>query len=164
MKHFIHHFAGKSAIFALLIISICAINISAQDEPDPAKWTLNVETQEKKPARDDNFTALLSVEIEKGWHLYALEKIDGGPIPTRITLAENQPFELGKIEFAPPIGIDDAMFGVVTKFYEDSAKFKLPLRVLQNLETNKIQVKIRYQICNDEICLPPKSTLVEANF
>lgn len=164
MKRFIFNYAIKSTIFALLVISMCAIEISAQDEPDPAKWTLNIETQEKKPAKDDNFTALLNVEIEKGWHLYALEKIDGGPIPTRITLAENQPFELGKIEFAPPIETDDAMFGVTTKFYEDSAKFKLPLRVLQNPETNKLQIKVRYQICNDEICLPPKSTLVEANF
>lgn len=164
MKRFLIYFAGKFALLLFFVIAVCAIKVSAQDEPNPAKWSLKVENQGKKLVKDDNFIALLSVEIEKGWHLYALEKIDGGPIPTRIVLTENQPFELGKIEFPPPVETDDTVFGVVTKFYENSAKFKLPLRVLRNLETNKLQIKIRYQICNDEMCLPPKSDVVEADF
>ena len=163
MKRLRLEFLGQFSIFLLLFFAVCAVNVAAQDEPNPAKWTLSVETQDKKPAQGENFTAVLSAEIERGWHLYALEKIDGGPIPTRIALAENQPFELGKIDAPKPLETDDAVFGVVTKFYENSVKFTLPLQVLQNPEKSKLQIKVRYQICSDEMCLPPQSLLIEAD-
>lgn len=163
MKRFCMSFNGKSLMLLLLFLAAGALQTAAQDEPNPAKWTLSIENQRKNIVKDDKFTAVLSVEIEKGWHLYALEKIDGGPLPTRISLTENQPFELGNIDAPKPIETDDTVFGVVTKFYENSAKFILPLRVLENSETNKLQVKVRYQICNDEMCLPPKSALVETD-
>lgn len=163
MRNFRIKSGSRFSILFVLVICICCLKAAAQEEENPAKWTLNVEKKPGKIAKDDSFAATLSVKIEKGWHLYALEKIDGGPIPTSISLAENQPFELGTIDFPPPIETDDAVFGVVTKFYEDSAKFRLPLRAVQIPESAKIQVKVRYQICSSEMCLPPKSVLVEAD-
>lgn len=165
MKSFGIKSGSRFLSLLVLLICVCCLQIAAQEEEEnPAKWTLSIDKKDGKTAKGDNFTATLNAKIEKGWHLYALEKIDGGPIPTRISLTENQPFELGEIEFPPPVETDDAVFGVVTKFYVNAVKFKLPLRVLQNPEINKLQVKVRYQICSDEMCLPPKSVLVEADF
>lgn len=165
MKSFYLYLKFKFSIGLLLFLAFGGINLSAQEaEIEPVKWTLTIETKNKNLVKDSNLTARLNAEIEKGWHLYALEKIENGPIPTRISLVENQPFELGKIVAPKPIETDDTAFGVVTKFYEVSAEFGLPLRVLENTDAAKLQVKVYYQICNDEICLPPKSVIVESDF
>lgn len=155
----------KFSIVLLLFLAFSAIKTAAQEgETDPVKWTLTIDSKAKSFAKDEKFTALLNARIEKGWHLYALEKIENGPIPTRISLLEKQPFELGEIAAPKPIETDDTAFGVVTKFYETSAEFKLPLRALQDTAGTNLQVKVYYQICNDEICLPPKSVMIESDF
>lgn len=164
MKRFCNILTTKFLAVLFLFLAFGVSEISAQEEPDPTKWSLTVENQTKRLVKDNKFDVVLTAQIEKGWYLYALEKIEGGPIPTRISLVENQPFELGNIVAPSPIETDDAAFGVVTKFYEDSVRFTLPLRVLQNVSgETKLQVKVRYQICNDEMCLPPKSVVVESD-
>lgn len=163
MKIFRKKFFHNSLRILLGILAFTALPVFAQEEEtDPVKWTLSRKSQTVKSAVNISFTADLKAKIEKGWHLYALEKIDGGPIPTRITLGENQPFEISEIKSPPPIETPDSAFGVVTKYYENSADFLLTLKSLQEInELPKLQVKVRYQICNDEICLPPKAVLVE---
>lgn len=135
------------------------------EEKMPVKWTIKVDKPEKSLNKDDSFKAGLHAEIEKGWHLYALEKIEGGPIPTGISLVEGQPFELGKIEAPIPFEVDDSAFGVTIKFYEDSVTFILPVKVLCKFdnETARLKVKVRYQICNEEMCLPPKTVVAESD-
>lgn len=155
-------------LFAICFLSTLFIfqAYGQQDEEEkaPVKWTMKVDKVEKPLNKDASFKVSLSGEIEKGWHLYALEKIEGGPIPTRISLVEEQPFELGKIEAPKPIEFDDTAFGVTTKFYEDSVNFILPIKVLDKIdnETTRLKVKVRYQICTNQMCLPPKTVIVES--
>lgn len=141
-----------------------AIQIHAQDEIKPVKWSLRVEQPIKSLNKDDNFKAALSAEIEKGWHLYALEKIEGGPTPTRISIVEDSPFELGKIDAPKPVEVEDSAFGVTTKFYENAVKFGLPLKVTKDFDKDsaKLKIKVRFQVCNDEMCLPPATAIVES--
>ena len=156
----------RNLLLIAFLLPLAVLEIAAQEEKEivPVKWSLDTKNFSRTLSKDDQFHAFLSAKIEKGWHLYALEKIEGGPIPTRITIAADLPFELGKIEAPKPIEVDDAAFGVTTKFYEDEVRFTLPIRVLQTsgAEPAQLQVKVRFQICNDEMCLPPKTVVVKA--
>jgi thiol:disulfide interchange protein DsbD len=154
----------KLFIIAFLLI-IPSLTVAAQqqeeEETAPVKWSLETEKISAALKRDDKFNAFLTAKLEKGWHLYALEKIEGGPIATRITIGDESPFQLGSIEAPKPIETEDSAFGVTTKFYEDSVMFTLPIKVLQTIDSAALQVKVRFQICNDEVCLPPKTVIVK---
>lgn len=129
---------------------------------NPIQWTLAVKTKALKAG--DEFTAQLSAQIDERWHLYSLEEIPNGPRPTRITLAADQPFELsGDIEQPVPILKHDENFGVETQFYEESVTFNLPIKITSTAKPGNttLTVQTRYQVCNEQMCLPPKTVKVE---
>ena len=104
------------------------------------------------------FTVDIVAHIERGWHLYSLTPIENGPRPTRITIAAGQGFELGgKIKAPDPITAFDPNFKVETEFYDESATFSIPIKVLPDATPGRAvaTLQIRYQTCNDKECLPP---------
>lgn len=148
------------------LFTLGALGIRAQEEINPVKWSLSIENNSKSLSKGDVFNAILKAEIKKGWHLYALEKTEGGPIATRITVVNESLFELGKIKAPKPFESEDTSFGTTTKFYEDSVKFSLPVKVLAAVDAipTIIKIKVRFQSCNSEMCLAPRTVLVESNF
>src|SRR5690348_638846 len=78
------------------IIALWPDGSFAQDL-NPIRWTLKSESSAVKVG--DKFNAQVIAAIDEGWHLYSLEQQSGGPIPTRIWMAEEQKFKLaGDIE------------------------------------------------------------------
>ncbi|MGI8556369.1 MAG: protein-disulfide reductase DsbD N-terminal domain-containing protein [Pyrinomonadaceae bacterium] len=154
----------KKLFVIVFLLLIGALQIFAQDEINPVKWSLKIETPVKSVNKGDTFNAVLSAKIDDGWHLYALEKIEGGPFPTRISVPDDALFELSKIDAPPPIEFDDSAFGVITKFYENAVNFGLPLKAKENVDKDlfNLKIKVRFQVCNDQMCLPPTTVAVES--
>ena len=154
-------------ILRTFLICLCsgllASSSARRAQENPIKWSLAVKSKAYKAG--DKFSAQLTAQIAEGWHLYALEEVPNGPRPTRITLAAQQPFKLsGEIETPQPISKFDENFGVETQFYETSATFHLPIQINFKAKPGrtKLIVQIRYQVCNEQMCLPPKTVKVEA--
>ena len=134
-------------------------------QENPIQWSLAIESAKHPFQSGDKFTAQLTAQIDEGWHLYSLEEIPNGPRPTRISLAADQPFELsGDIEQPVPIIKHDENFGVETQYYEESATFNLPVKITSTAKPGNttLTVQTRYQVCNEQMCLPPKTVKVEA--
>jgi thiol:disulfide interchange protein DsbD len=131
---------------------------------DPVAWKLNPPaTSVKAGAR---FTVKLLAEVQEGWHLYSLKPMAEGPIPTRIWIAEGQPFALaGAIQSPDPQVMQDASFGMEVELYEGEAVFTLPVRVASGASsgTQMLVVSASYQSCNNKLCLPPKTVKVEVS-
>ncbi len=150
----------KFIIIFLLVVPIVAL---AQN---PTKWNLESEAKGKTLEKDETFKAKLKAEIEDGWHLYAVEQPEGGPFPTKITLADNMPFAIdGKIESANPIVKPDLNFLVddkplETKFFERQAEFTFPIKTASEANADALAINVRFQVCNDTLCLPPKTVKV----
>jgi DsbC/DsbD-like thiol-disulfide interchange protein len=136
----------------------------AQDAPlNPVKWSLEVKPAPAPLKVGDVFTAELTAKIDAGWHLYSLELPPGGPRPTRITLAADQPFELaGKVEAPDPLTDFDPNFQMDTTYYEDAVTFTLPVKVVGDAAGVKLAVSVRYQVCTKQLCLAPKTVKLEA--
>ena len=67
--------------------------------------------------------------IEAGWHLYSLKPVAEGPIPTRIWIADGQPFQLaGAVGAAEPVTVQDPALGMEVEMYEGEASFTLPVQ------------------------------------
>jgi thiol:disulfide interchange protein DsbD len=135
----------------------------AQKE-NPITWTVASEQTAQPLKPGATLKAQLTARIEERWHLYAMEQPHEGPRPTRILVPSSQPFTLeGKIAAPDPIRENDTNFGFETDFYEGSVTFEVPLRIATSAEVGrqKAIVEVRFQTCNQEICLPPKTLKLE---
>jgi thiol:disulfide interchange protein DsbD len=81
-------------------------------------------------------------------------------IATKITV--NEPFQIdGKIVTSQAIKKFDQNFKVDTFFFNNQADFNFKLKDISNLEN--LVVSTRFQVCNDELCLPPKTVKIGLN-
>jgi thiol:disulfide interchange protein DsbD len=142
----------------VLFVLALSVFVAAQN---PAQWRLSAGN-----LKDGAAMIELRAEIEEGWHLYALDQPKGGPIPTTIKIAEGSPFAInGSVEAPAPTVKSDPNFVVdgkslETKFYERGVSFAFPIRSTTNAAIDKLAVNVRYQLCNDTFCLPPKTVKV----
>ena len=141
----------------ILLLAFSAVSFAQ----NPTKWSLVSDAKGKSLKADETFKAELKAEIETGWHLYAVEQPTGGPFPTKITIAENTPFKIeGKIESPNPTTKFDPNFNIETKFFDNQAAFNLPVKTTGETNADALAVNVRFQVCNDTLCLPPKTVKV----
>jgi DsbC/DsbD-like thiol-disulfide interchange protein len=130
---------------------------------DPVVWKL--QNPPAAPVKAGaRFNVKLLAAVQEGWHLYSLKPMAEGPIPTRIWIAEGQPFSLaGAVQSPDPQVMQDASFGMEVELYEGEAVFRLPVRVAPGAApgAQKLVVSASYQSCNNKLCLPPKTVKVE---
>lgn len=112
------------------------------------------------------FDLAVVLKIRPGFHVNAHEASEDFLIPTEITaelpsgfraVATNYPKgELRKFQFSPK----------KLNVYEGSVTVRMKLEALDSapLGTQKLALKLRYQACTDEICLPPVTVPVTAEF
>jgi thiol:disulfide interchange protein DsbD len=146
----------------LLFMAAVAAGLRAAP-PDPVTWKLQniASSQVKAGAR---FNVKLVAVVQRGWHLYSLKPMPEGPIPTRIWIAEGQPFSLaGAVRSPEPQVMLDPSFGMEVELYEGEAVFTVPVQAAPSvgLGPQKLIVSASYQSCNNQICLPPKTVNVE---
>ncbi len=155
------------------VLAICGAGImgataawpQAQIPKEPVKWSIKVTSPDKPLKIGDELTLQLKATIEPGWHLYGIEQEPDGPIPTRVSLAPDQPFEqVGSIDFSEPAMTLDPNFGKMVHFYQDEATFTIKLKVGISAPPGKIDVRVNasFQSCNDGLCLPLKTVKLTA--
>jgi len=142
---------------ALLLLSATAYAAPRS----PAQWHIRSVPASAKAGQKIALT--VSGQIDPGWHLYALEEPEGGPIATAVGLTEGDPADLLSVDESKPIVIDDPLFHLRTGFFRSTADFTLHLRVDPGAKpgANPLHVLIRFQSCNDQVCLPPHTDTVE---
>jgi DsbC/DsbD-like thiol-disulfide interchange protein len=127
--------------------------------PGTAKWEAIAQPANKQGVFVVNVTA----QIQQGWHIYALSQPASGPIPLRITLEPGSSYELtGSITGTVPQKRQDASFDLETQFYTDTFTLKVPVRAT-SVATASVPLAVRYQMCSETICMPPKTIHVTAS-
>ncbi len=118
---------------------------------DPVVYTTSIEK-----ISESDYNLVITATIESGWHLYSQSVPEDGPIPTTLHLKsiENQFQIVGNPTEGEGHEIDDPVFNMRIKFFEDTATFKQRIRLLTN---DKIDIlgEIEYMVCDDTQCLPP---------
>jgi len=144
----------------------CAILLAvslAAAPPNPVAWKLR--GAPAKPVKSGaRFTVTLTATIQPGWHIYSMKPVEDGPTPTRIWLAEGQPFQLaGSIKGDEPQVMPDPTLHMDVELYEGAAAFSLPLRVApgSTAGAQNLVVNVQAQSCNNSLCLPPATVKVE---
>ena len=141
--------------FVLIIALILSANVFAQIH-DPVKWTTSIEK-----ISDTEYNLISKATIDAGWHLYSQDVPDGGPIPTTFTYDdENGAFKIvGNTSEEDGHTVDDPVFEMKIKFFENTATFTQKIEVLS--DKTVVNAFVEYMVCDDEKCVnPPEADLV----
>jgi thiol:disulfide interchange protein DsbD len=152
-----------TAALALLFAS-AATPTALFAAPHPAVVHWQVTQAPSKPLKPGaKFNVVVTGTIDPGWHLYALAEPAGGPIATEIALTEGDAADLLHVDQSKPKVIPDPVFQVPTGFFEGSAAFTLHLQLAPDAApgAHTLHLLLRYQSCNDRVCLPPHTDTVE---
>lgn len=154
-------FESIPATICLVVAALLCL-ASVGSAQTPVSLSMRVNPSKAKPG--DRLTAQVLASIGGGWHMYSITQGGGGPIPTRITVAEGVFKAAGSPSGTAPRREMDPNFGIMTEFYAGSATFRVPLNVdraaLPGPQT--LTINVRYQVCNETVCLPPKTLKVSA--
>ena len=148
--------------FAALFLLLAGVHLSAwaqltsrQPKYDPVQWSLAFDPQSARPGR--RVVGLLKAEIEPGWHLYSPTTPAGGPIPTKIEMVESPSVANWKLFQPKPNRRMDDNFKLETETFEDEAVFQFDILLAEDaaLGSRDLEAKVRFQVCDDRLCLPP---------
>ena len=149
----------------ILISRLCLSGILAAQAPIQAvQWTASTDVREQI-RKGSSLTIDIAGKVLEGWHVYGLAQEPDGPTPLRITLDENVTAEVrGAVSGAEPIKRKDPSFNLETQIYEKDLALHLPIRIKPSADAGKqsIPVSVRFQACNDRICLPPRTVHLSA--
>lgn len=134
--------------YVLLALLIFGLNGFSQIL-DPIDWSTSVEK-----ISDTEYDLVITATIESGWHLYSQNVPEDGPIPTTFTFETSEAYTLiDKTTEDEGHEIDDPVFMMRIKYFEDKAVFKQRVSFKATPET--VKGSVEFMVCDDSRCLPP---------
>jgi thiol:disulfide interchange protein DsbD len=105
----------------------------------------------------DDVRGTITAAIAPGWHINSVKPLDDFVIATELKL-ENA--DLVKADF-PPHELKDFTFSGGKKLAVYEGTIAIPFEAKLKSGATSIKATLRYQACNDSVCLPPKSVSTE---
>jgi DsbC/DsbD-like thiol-disulfide interchange protein len=163
VKPFVTYFAFLATLVCLVGAPIVnSQNVSGKDVLAPTAYV-----SYDPVARGMTFQVGVVLKIRPGFHVNAHEVSAEYLIPTQIQAEVPAGFKMGDVIYPKGTLVTfnfskDKPLNV----YTDSVTVRVPLTVLANapLGAQHLAMKLRYQACSTEICLPPVTKDVEATF
>jgi len=138
-----------------LLAGFFLLLVSAFGAQDPVQWKLTFDSPSAPPG--SKILARLAAHIDPGWHLYSLTT-PKPPIATTAGLAENPAIAGFQVYQPKPLIKLDPSFGVNTETFGEEVVFLYEIGLKKDAPAGpaEITAQVRYQCCNDSMCLPPK--------
>jgi Disulphide bond corrector protein DsbC len=148
------------------LLVVCTVSLGSsgmtaygQRPSEVVKWTADI--VKATPTSD---TVALSATIAEGWHVYALSQPAGGPTPLKITIPSGAPFALQvPIQETKVVRHDDPSFKMETVYYLNTATLTVDVKKEGSPAAEAVPVDVRFQACNDRLCLPPYTVHLTAD-
>jgi thiol:disulfide interchange protein DsbD len=138
---------------ALYLVSVALLPAAKED---PVQWTLTPAPGSAQVAPGSKAYFELKATIEPGWHLYSPTTPPGGPIITKIKLANSPAVPSSRIYRPQPLRKLDPNFQLETETYSNAATFLIEGTTSQSATgTSTVEAIARYQACSDTKCLNP---------
>ena len=136
-------------IMHALLVAVLSLNAQIVN---PVKWATQV-----KMTDDTHGVVTMTATIDNGWHMYATEIPEGGPVATSVEFSTVNGAKLdGKLAWdAKPVEKHDNSFDMTLKWWEK--KVTLTQKFTTTAEKYEIKGTIRYMACDDHQCSSPES-------
>ena len=115
-------------------------------------------------ARGSSFQIAVVMKIRLGFHVNAREKSEDYLIATDLKAALPSGFSSGEVSY-PKGKLEKFAFSKIPlNVYQDTVILRLPVKALADapLGEQHIPLKLRYQACSSELCLPPVTLTLDA--
>jgi len=145
---------NHSTKFRLLLafLLLGSIAVQAQGFKNPAKWTYEV-----KKTGEGKYDLIFHLKLDEHWHIWSLNPGgDGLELPPVFTFKKNANYKLlGKIKEQGKLisGEREGVDGIVNEFH-DKVDY---IQSIEATSNQNITGTHEYQICDESICLPPKT-------
>lgn len=141
----------------ILVFAFLASTFAQAQILEPVKWSTSV-----TKISDTEYELVAIATIESKWHLYSQNVPEGGPVATSFTFKGNGNY-LKKGNTLEEKGhmVDDPVFGMQIKFFENKASFKQRIKLKEEVPF-KVDATVEFMVCDDSRCLPP--TVVDLVF
>jgi hypothetical protein len=159
----------KAAIYIVagvfLIAALAALPSAPQQIPNPRDVVAPTTYVSLDPAgRGSQFQIAVVMKIRQGFHINAREKSEEYLIATDLKTEAPAGFQVGDVSY-PKGELHNFTFSKKPlNVYEGTITLRLPVTALANapLGAQHIPLKLRYQACSTEICLPPVTLALDA--
>ena len=133
----------------LLLCFFVTIPKASAQITDPVKWSWDV------TETSDGGTVTITAVIQPGWHIYGLEKVKSGPVPTSITFADIDGIAFGEItpDIEPKMIIDKA-FDLKLKEWTGTVTFECDYHLSHPISTaltGIIEYMAAHPVCRSSI-------------
>ncbi len=144
----------------LPVILILTAAAACAQGPRNVEWSLTLDPATAAPG--SRVQARIEGKLEPGWHLYSMTT--AAAIPTTVQLAANPAIAKSQVYQATFKKTYDPNFQKDTETYEGAAVFLLDLQLASNAAPGPadVSVSVRYQTCNDKVCIPPRKQTLSA--
>lgn len=115
-------------------------------------------------ARGSSFQIAVVMKIRPGFHVNAREKSEDYLIATDLKATLPSGFSSGEVSY-PKGKLEKFAFSKIPlNVYQDTVILRMPVTALENatLGEQHIPLKLRYQACSSELCLPPTTLTIIA--
>jgi hypothetical protein len=129
-------------------------------QADPVKITAQIKSQKVDAKGHLAVTVAVTLDIEKGFHAYANPAGDDSLLPTTVSVSGDPKPEDVKVTYPAGKERKDDVLDQTIRVYEGKVtidvSFHRPTR-----NTDPLEVTVKYQVCNEMQCLPPKTVKVK---
>ena len=160
MKHAV---AIVASIFLFIVLAALP---SAQPQIPAAKDVVSPTAYAslEPAARGASFQIALVMKIRQGFHVNAHQASADYLIPTNVTPELPAGFKAGEVIYPKGELHTFTFTKIPLNVYQDKVILRIPLTAQPDAPTGAqhIPLKLRYQACNNEVCLPPVKVDVDA--
>ena len=138
----------KLIVFAFAIFGFTIAHAQIEH---PVKWSYAA-----KKISNTEAVVFLRATIQDGWHIYALDVKDGGPIKTSFTFTKSAEYSLigSPVQPAPTTKFEKS-FNMNVTYFEKTVTFQQKVK-LKSAKATAVKGQLEYMTCNDKKCLPPE--------
>src|SRR5258707_13326890 len=153
----------KAGIFLIGSLAMC-VALFAQFPSGRELVTQDVYASLEPAGRGSSFQIAVVMKIRPGFHVNAREKSEEYLIATDLKAALPAGFSGGAVSY-PKGKLEKFTFSKIPlNVYQDTVILRMPVSALENapLCEQHIPLKLRYQACSTELCLPPVTPTLDA--
>jgi DsbC/DsbD-like thiol-disulfide interchange protein len=150
--------ARRIAIPVLALAASALFVVGEAEAQDPVHWTAEAASTSVAPG--GTLTLAVKAVIDPGWYIYSITQGEGGPVPSRVSLAEEQPFSLAaSVTGTKPKVKFDENFSMEVEVHEGQVAYTVPVEVASGADAGatEILIRARYQACTNRVCLPAQT-------
>lgn len=138
--------------FSLFVVALLmTVTAAVAQIHNPVKWTVASKKINSKEA-----VVFVKATIQNGWHIYAQNVPDGGPVPTKFTFNASKDYTLngGTTPTTKAKSKYEDTFKMNVPYFNQEVVFQQKVKLTGNKATT-VSGTVEFMSCDKTQCLPP---------